>query len=104
MHLLYDMVGHLLTHHFIVLVGLLSLWIMPCHGFSSIYQNEVRDLTVELLSYVCHKVEVEPKLQPLNNETFQYKTANTQYGARLDISMNGFLGSCFEVFHQNKSF
>ena len=69
---------------------------MPCHEFSSICQNEVIDLTVELFSYVCHDVEIEPDLQPLNNKTFQYKTSNTQDGARLDISMNDFLDSCFE--------
>ena len=34
---------------------------------------------------MCYDVEVEPHLQPLNNETFHYKTANVQ-----DISMNSF--------------
>ena len=43
-----------------------------------------------------HDVEVEPHLQPLNDETFHYKTANVQDGARLDISMNSFWGVCFE--------
>jgi len=45
---------------------------------------------------VCHDVEVEPHLQPLNDEKFHYKTANVQDGARLDISMNGFWGGHFE--------
>ena len=59
-------------------------------GFPSIQHNEVRDLTAELLTEVCHDVEVEPHLQPLDDETFKYKTANVEDGARLDISMNGF--------------
>jgi len=37
---------------------------------------KVRDLTAELLSEVCHAVEIEPHLQPLNDETFQQKIAN----------------------------
>lgn len=68
----------------------------PKGGFPSIRHNEVRDLTADLLSEVCHDVEVEPNLQPLNDETFQYKTSNTQDGARLDISMNGFWGGRYE--------
>ena len=56
----------------------------------------MRDLTAELLTEVCHDVEVEPHLQPLDDETFKYKTANVEDGARLDISMNGFWDSRFE--------
>ena len=66
--------------------------------FPSIRHNEVRDITAELLSEVCHDVEVEPHLQPLtlSDERFQQKTANTQDGACLDIAMNGFWGGCYE--------
>ena len=56
----------------------------------------MRDLTAELLTEVYHDVEGEPHLQPLDDETFKYKTANVEDGARLDISMNGFWGGCFE--------
>jgi len=56
-----------------------------------IRHNGVKDLTAELLSEFCHNVEVKPHLQPLNGENFQYKTANTQDGARLDISMKAFV-------------
>jgi len=51
--------------------------------FPSICHNEVTDHAAELLSEVCHNVEVEPNLQPLNNEMSHYKTANFQDGARL---------------------
>ena len=44
----------------------------PKGGFLSIRHNEVRDLTADLLTEVCHDVEVEPHLQPLNTETFHY--------------------------------
>ena len=37
-----------------------------------------------------HGVEIEPHLQPLSDERFQQKTANTQDGARLDIAMMDF--------------
>ena len=62
-----------------MLVEIAFQLIMPCHaGFPSIRHNEVRDLTAKLLSEVCHNVEVEPNLHSLNNETFHYKTVNTQ--------------------------
>ena len=69
----------------------------PKGGFPSIRHNEVRDITAELLSEVCHEVEVEPHLQPLSDERFQQKTANTQDGARLDIAMNGFWSGRYEI-------
>ena len=53
--------------------------------------NEVRDLTAELLTD-----DVETHLQPFNNETFYYKTANIQDSAHLDFSMNDFWGGSFE--------
>jgi len=55
-----------------------------------------RDLNAELLTEVCHDVEVEPHLQLLNTETFHYKTTNVEDGGGLGISMNSFWGGCFE--------
>ena len=52
--------------------------------------NEIRDLTAELLTQVCHNVCLEPSLQKLDNEYFQLRTANTDDNARLDISADGF--------------
>jgi len=54
------------------------------------HHNEVRNVTVE---QVCRDVEVEPHLQPLNNETFHYKTANIQDGAC--SAVNSFWGGHF---------
>ena len=56
----------------------------------------MRDLTANLLSEVCNNVVTEPHLQPLSGETLQYKTANRDDNARLDIAANGFWGGRFE--------
>ena len=37
-------------------------------GFPSIHQNELRDITMELMSEVCHNVGTEPSLQPIIDE------------------------------------
>ena len=61
-------------------------------GFPIIRHNEIRDMTVTLLTEVCHEVSVEPDLQPVTGETFNGASAITQDGARLDVAMNGFWG------------
>ena len=65
-------------------------------GYPSIRHNEIRDLTAELLSEVCHSVSIEPHLQPLGGETLRGASANIEDGARLDIAANGFWGGRFE--------
>ena len=68
----------------------------PKGGFPSIRHNEIRDLTANLLSEVCHDVCVEPNLQPLTGEQLSYATSNKQEGARLDIAANGLWGGRYE--------
>ena len=63
-----------------------------CGGFPSLRHNAVRDITANLFTEVCHNVSVEPELQPLSGEQFQYRTANTEDGARLDVHAQGFWG------------
>ena len=58
-------------------------------GFVTIRHNEIRDFTAELLNEVCQDVEVEPILTPLTGEHFQYRSANLEDNARLDISARG---------------
>ena len=58
-------------------------------GFVTIRHNEIRDFTAEVLREVCHNVEIEPLLTPLTGERFQYRTANTDDQARLDVSARG---------------
>ncbi len=60
--------------------------------FPSIRHNEIRDITADLLTEICHDVSVEPDLQPLTGETLAHRTANISDGARLDVSMKGFWG------------
>ena len=65
-------------------------------GFPTIRHNEIRNLTVTLLTEVCHDVFIEPRLQPMSNETLAGSSANRQDGARLDIAASGFWGGTFE--------
>ena len=45
-------------------------------------------IIVKLLGDVCKHVEIEPKLQPLESETFDNKSTSTEDEARLDIKAN----------------
>ena len=65
-------------------------------GFPSIRHNEIRDLTVNLLTDICHDGFVEPELQPITNEILSGASSNTQDGARLDIAANGIWSASFE--------
>ena len=55
--------------------------------------NDIRDITVDVLTEVCPSVSIEPILQPLTGEQLQYQTANTEDDARADISAQGFWGN-----------
>ena len=58
-------------------------------GYTHLRHNEIRDTFAKLMDEVCHDVELEPKLQPLEGETFDNKTTTTEDEARLDIKANG---------------
>ena len=47
--------------------------------------NEIRDTFASAMKKVCCDVEIEPKLQPLEGESFTHKTTTTEDEARLDI-------------------
>ena len=47
-------------------------------GYISHRHNEVRDITAHLLNEVCHDVQIEPQLLPLEGEAFQHLSANTR--------------------------
>ena len=64
----------------------------PCGDFPSISHNEVRDITNEFLSEVCHNVSTEPSLQPPDDDCF---STNTEVRARLDVVAEAFWGDCF---------
>ncbi len=52
--------------------------------------NEIRDVSTQLMSGVCHNVSIEPDLQPITGEPSSGASAITTDGARLDIAANGF--------------
>ena len=62
-------------------------------GFPSIRYNEIHNITVDLLSEVCHGVRTEPSLQPVTGEQFEHRTANREEGAWLDIVAQSFWGT-----------
>ena len=66
------------------------------HGFPILRHNEIRDLTVNLLTEVCHDVSVEPALQPLTGEMLSGASSICQDGARLDIAASGCWGGRHE--------
>ena len=56
------------------------------------------------MSEVCPDVATEPTLQPVSNEQFFHRSANTECGARLDVRAQGFWGVChqqayFDVYY-----
>ena len=71
------------THH----TCLLTAFVDP-----SIHHNEIRDITADLLSEVCHSVGTEPCLQEITEEQLTHTTANREDGARLDIVAESFWG------------
>ena len=69
-------------------------------GYPTLRHNEIRDLTAQLMSEVCPDVATEPTLQPVSNERFFHRSANTECGALLDVRAQGFWG----VRHQQAYF
>ena len=52
---------------------------LPCkRGVFPILLHEIRDLTADILTEVCHEVSTEPKLQSITNESFNLKSTNIQ--------------------------
>ena len=72
----------------------------PHGGYPSLRHNEIRDITAQLMSEVCPNVATEPILQPVTNERFFHRSANTESGARLDVRAQGFWG----LHHQQAYF
>ena len=55
-----------------------------------------------MLHKVCNNVQNEPHLLPVTNETCQYRTANIEYGARLDMKASGFWRRGQTAFFDNR--
>ena len=64
----------------------------PHGGYPTLRHNEIRDITAQLMSEVCPNVATEPVPQPVTNERFFHRSANTGTDARLDVRAQGFGG------------
>ena len=67
----------------------------PKGGYTHLRHNEIRDGFGELLNQVCHDIEIEPKLLPLQGESFAINSVTKVDEARLDIKANGLWESRF---------
>ena len=65
-------------------------------GFPSLRHNEIQDITASLLTEVCSEVCVEPDLQPVTPDQLNGASADSQDGARLDVSANEVWGGRFQ--------
>ena len=64
-------------------------------GLRIIQHNEVRDTIAQCMRDAGHTaVEIEPQLQPLTGEAFDYKSANKEDEARSDIKCMDFGATC----------
>lgn len=59
-------------------------------GFVAQRHDGVRNLLTTFIDKICNNVEIEPRLQPLDNEQFHLRSAVTSSEARLDIKAGGF--------------
>ena len=75
----------------------------PLGGFRGIQHNETRDVLAQCFREAGHiSVEVEPKLQALSGEEFEYKSANKEEEARSDIKCTGFWRPLRQAFFDVK--
>ena len=59
-------------------------------GFVAQRHDGVRNLLTTFIDKICNNDEIEPRLQPLDNERFHLRSAVTSSEARLDIKVGGF--------------
>ena len=74
--------------------------IMICHkgGLPTLQHNEVCDLTAALLAEMCKGVSVEPPLQALDDEEFNFCSSNCDDEVRLDIKVSDFWSKGRDAF------
>ena len=66
--------------------------VMSCKkgDFVTLRHDRLRDITGAFLEEVCHDVAIEPILQPVRDNHLAPSIANTNDGARLDVSARSF--------------
>ena len=73
-------------------------------GFVTLCHNKLRDITGALLEEVCHDVAIQPILQPVSDNNLVPSTANTNDGARLDVSARSFWSTDQKAFFDVRVF
>ena len=68
------------------------------------HNDDVHDLTADLMAEVCHCFSTEPDPQPLSGEILQGRSANCQDGARVDIKAQGFWEHSQDAFFDIRVF
>ena len=71
-------------------------------GFIHMRHDNVKRLFAYQAKQCFRDVELEPALQPLSGETFEYKTANTKPEARSDIRVRSFWTNMQNAFFDTK--
>jgi hypothetical protein len=72
-------------------------------GLRTIQHNELRDVMAQCMREAGHSiVEVEPQLQPLSGESFEYKSAIKDDEARSDIKCCGFWSKMRQAYFDIK--
>jgi len=72
-------------------------------GLRTIQHNEVRDVVAQCMREAGHSlVEVEPQLQELSGEVFEYKSVNVEADARSDVKCCGFWTAKRQAFFDVK--
>ena len=67
-------------------------------GFIAQRHDNIKNLLVGSLAKVCKNVESEPRLIPLDNETFRLRSTNTSDEARLDLKAGSFWSNGVTAF------
>ena len=58
-------------------------------GYVVMRHNQIRDTIADVMKEVCHDVQVEPHLIPIEGESLINSNASTEDNARLDVSGRG---------------
>ena len=75
-----------------------------CGSFPSIRHIELLDITADLLTETSSDVMMEPSLQPLSDEVFNYRTTITDDNARVDIAVSNFWSPYLHFFFDIRVF
>ena len=74
-------------------------------GYRIVQHNETRDVIAQVMQEAgCKEVAIEPRLQELTGEVFDYKSANVEAKARSDVCCLGFWSEDRKAFFDVRVF